>query len=160
MNAVDIFERGHQVVAKAVDGLPDADWETSGVCGVWSVREVVAHLATYEHMLAEALEMLAGADEATPHLDEYRSRQPGYNEDKVAERRGKSPADVWAEYRAAYDRAVTALRQIPAEKLRAVGTIPWFDPQGSIDDLVVRYGFGHKREHATQIMVYRDRIGR
>jgi len=160
MNAVDIFERGHQAVAKAVDGLPDADWETGGVCGVWSVREVVAHLAAYEHMLAEALEMLAGAAGATPHLDEYRAQWPGYNDDKVKERRGMTPAEVWADYRGAHERAVAALPRITAAKLAEVGAIPWYDPQGSIDDLVARLGYGHKREHAAQIGVYRDRLGR
>lgn len=160
MNAKDILERGHQSVVKATDGLPDADWNVGGVCGVWSVKDVIAHLAGYEHVLAEGLGLFAEDTAATPHLDEYRSQWPTYNDDKVAERRSMRRAVVWAEYVDAHARAATALDHISADKLSAVGTIPWYDPQGSIDDFVARLGFGHKREHAAQIMVYRDHLKR
>jgi hypothetical protein len=160
MNARDILTRGHQSVIKATDGLPHEDWETGGVCGVWSVRDVIAHLAGYEHVLADGLGLFAGTVTATPHLDEYRSQWPAYNDDKVAERRSMGTAVVWAEYVDAHARAATALDRISADKLREVGTIPWYDPQGSIDDLVARLGFGHKREHAAQIAAYRDDIKR
>lgn len=159
MNAKDILERGHQAVIKAADGLPHADWEAGGVCGAWSVKEVIAHLAGYEHVLAEGLGLFS-SEAVTPHLDEYRSQWPTYNDDKVAERRDRRPAEVWAEYRDAHAHAVAALDAISAAKLREVGTVPWYDPQGSIDDFVVRLGFGHKREHAAQIAVYRDLIKR
>jgi uncharacterized protein (TIGR03083 family) len=159
MNAKDILERGHQAVAKALDGLADADWATGGVCGVWSVKDVVAHLAAYEHVMAEGLGLFGGAA-ATPHLDEYRSQWPTYNDDKVAERHGLRPTELWAEYADAHARVAAALERIPTEKLREVGTIPWYGPQESLDDLVARLGFGHKREHAAQIKVYRDRIKR
>ncbi|MGQ9887993.1 MAG: maleylpyruvate isomerase N-terminal domain-containing protein [Aggregatilineales bacterium] len=48
VNANDILKYGHLTVLQAVDGLPPADWETPGVCGVWSVKDIVAHLASYE----------------------------------------------------------------------------------------------------------------
>ncbi len=159
MNAKDILERGHQSVIKATDGLPQADWETGGVCGVWSVREIIAHLAGYEHVLAEGLGLFS-SDDVTPHLDEYRSQWATYNDDKVAERHDRRPSEVWAEYVDAHARAAAVLDAISAAKLREVGTVPWYDPQASIDDFIVRLGFGHKREHAAQIMAYRDRIKR
>jgi hypothetical protein len=33
MNASDILKYGHLTVLRTIDGLPQADWETSGVCG-------------------------------------------------------------------------------------------------------------------------------
>jgi hypothetical protein len=160
MNARDILERGHQVVMRAVDGLPDADWEIGGVCGVWSAKDVVAHLAAYEHVLAEGLGLFSSPGTATPHLDEYRSQWPAYNDDKVSERQAKPSREVLAEYVDAHARTAMALEQIQADKLREVGTAPWYDAQGSIDDFVVRLGYGHKREHADQIGAYRDHVKR
>jgi hypothetical protein len=41
MNAVDILKYGHQTVLRTLDGLPEAQWETGGVCGVWSVKKII-----------------------------------------------------------------------------------------------------------------------
>lgn len=38
MNVLDILKYGHLLVLKNLDGLPEAAWETGGVCGVWSVK--------------------------------------------------------------------------------------------------------------------------
>ena len=55
MNASDILKYGHHTVLRAIDGLPEAEWETGGVCGVWAVKDIIAHLASYEQVLAEVL---------------------------------------------------------------------------------------------------------
>jgi len=44
MNLSDILKYGHQTVLRTVDGLPDKEWERGGVCGVWSVKDIIAHL--------------------------------------------------------------------------------------------------------------------
>ncbi len=48
MNTVDILKNGHLTVLRTVDGLPDHTWEMGGVCGVWSVKDILAHLASFE----------------------------------------------------------------------------------------------------------------
>jgi hypothetical protein len=35
MNAADILKYGHLTVMRSIEGLPETDWETPGVCGVW-----------------------------------------------------------------------------------------------------------------------------
>ena len=42
MNASDILKYGHQKVLQTLDGLPDRDRETTDVCGVGSVKDIVA----------------------------------------------------------------------------------------------------------------------
>ena len=116
---------------KVVDGLPAADWDVGGVCGVWSAKMLMLHLAVYEHVLAEALGLFAGgAPAATPHLDDYKAQTATYNDDKVALRHSKTPTEVLDEYRTAYEAAVALLDRIAPEKLREVGTIPWSTRMG------------------------------
>ncbi len=55
MNARDVLKYGHLTVLRTIDGLPKADWETSGVCGYWSVKDLIAHLASFEHVLVDVL---------------------------------------------------------------------------------------------------------
>jgi hypothetical protein len=40
---------------------------------------------------------------------------------------------------------------LPAETWREAGTIPWFGPGYSLNDLVVYQMYGHKREHDPQL---------
>src|SRR4051794_38346924 len=55
MNAPDVLKYGQLTLLDGLDGLPEADWETPGVCGVWSVRQIIAHLASYEAVIADIL---------------------------------------------------------------------------------------------------------
>jgi hypothetical protein len=40
---------------------------------------------------------------------------------------------------------------IAPERWREVGSIPWYGPEYSLDDLVVYQMYGHKREHDPQL---------
>lgn len=55
MNAVDILKYGQQTVLQTLEGFPEAAVETPGACGTWSVKDIIAHLASYEHALADML---------------------------------------------------------------------------------------------------------
>ena len=48
MNIGDVLRYGDEMVVRAVEGLPDPDWLKPGVCGAWSVKDVIAHLADTE----------------------------------------------------------------------------------------------------------------
>ncbi|HXV85861.1 MAG TPA: DinB family protein [Gemmatimonadales bacterium] len=154
MNLNDILKYGHQTVLDTVEGLPDADWERSGVCGVWSVKDIIAHLASFEHVLVDVLNSL-GPGGPTPHLERF--GQEKFNDDEVAKRKGKTPAQVMAEYRETQARTMELAGRISAELARKPGTLPWYGAEYSLDDFVVYTYYGHKREHCAQIKLYRKR---
>lgn len=85
MNARDNLKYGHLTVLRTIEGLPEAEWETPGVCGVWSVREIIAHLASFEHVLVDVLaSSLDGGP--TPYLDRYTGESIHFNDSEVARR--------------------------------------------------------------------------
>jgi hypothetical protein len=157
MNAGDILEYGHGTILQSVDGLPDAAWETGGVCGVWSTREIVAHLASYEQLLVEVLSGFTGGG-PTPYLEMWCEPGMGFNDKQVALRKDASPADVRAEYTGAHERVRARVAEIPADTFRRTGTLPWYGAEYSLDDFIVYTYYGHKREHAAQIAAFRDRL--
>ena len=55
MELADALSRGHEAVINVIDEIPEADRDTPGVVGEWSVREIIAHLASHEEVLAEIL---------------------------------------------------------------------------------------------------------
>ena len=131
MNADDVFRYGHLTVLGVVDGFPDAHWETPGVCGMWSTKDVIAHLASYELATGDAFAGILG-EEATETL---------------------------AEYTRAHERAAEMLARIPLEQRRAAGVLPWYGTEYDLEDLITYMSYGHKREHSAQIAECRNRLG-
>jgi hypothetical protein len=80
--------------------------------------------------------------------------------DKVALRKHHAVADIVAEYKDAWARTMELITQIPPQTRREPGTIPWYGAEYALDDLLVYMYYGHKREHAAQIAVFRDQLMR
>jgi hypothetical protein len=160
MNASDILMYGDRTLTRALEGIPQSEWETGGVCGVWSVKEILAHLTVFEHLAAEVLSRFVEgeAGRPTPYIDRRESSGESFNDDTVAEFSGRSGSDVLAEYQETHRRVMSLIGQIPAETLRQVGTIPFYGEEYSLDDYLVYTQYGHKREHSAQINVFRDKL--
>jgi hypothetical protein len=51
MNAADILTYRHRTVLHTIADLPAEAWEMPGACGVWSCKDIIAHVASFEHVL-------------------------------------------------------------------------------------------------------------
>lgn len=159
MNAVDILKYGHFTVLGSLKELPEVDWETPGVCGFWSVKQIMAHLASYETVLVDILNRLSGPC-ATPALDRFTSNYVGFNDDEVTARQHQSGPETLAEYIAAQELTMTLMTNVPLAKRRENGILAWYGAEYDLEDFLVYTFYGHKREHCAQIAVFRDQIGR
>jgi hypothetical protein len=160
MNAVDVLKYGHQTVLRTLDSLPTSEWETPGVCGYWSVKDIIAHLGSYEYVLVDVLTTFLDGG-PTPYLDNYCGVGPlQFNDDEVALRHDKSIADVLAEYNDTHAQTMALAARIPAETYRQVGTLPWYGSEYDLDDFIAYAYYGHKREHSAQIAVFCDQLAR
>ena len=157
MNTSDVLKYGHQTVLQTVEGLPYAEWDTPGVCGVWSVRQIIAHLASFEHLLVDVLHSLLD-DEPTPTLEKFQQSIAAFSDAEVAARQDKIAAEIWAEYNDTYAQAAHLLSRVPVEARAVNGLLPWYGQGYSLDDFIVYTFYGHKREHCAQIMVFRDQL--
>lgn len=158
MNAIDILANGHQIVVAAVDGLDDVDWQRPGACGHWSIKDIIAHLASFECVLVELLGTMLPESGATPTLDRFIQDFENFNDDEVIRRQARSVAEIWAEYESAHRLAMNLLAQIPTDAQRVTGLLPWYGDQYSLEDFLVYTYYGHKREHCAQIIAFRDRL--
>ena len=157
MNSMDVLRYGHQTVLQNVEVLPDSDWLTPGACGVWSVKDIIAHLASFEVVLAELLESLSLVDEVpTPALDRFISDNVGFNDLEVNARAALSREAVWAEYESACHKTIDLIAEVPVAQRRQNGALPWYGMEYDLEDFIVYTFYGHKREHAAQIAFYRD----
>ena len=159
MNGKDILKYGNLTVLKAVDGVPHDAWDTPGVTGYWSVKNIVSHLASFEWMLADLLTMLAGTDGETPTLDMYINEIARFNDVQVDEMRvGQTRHEALEEYKAAFARSSELFTRFPEERLRQDGILPWYGAEYDLEDFLVYTFYGHKREHSSQIDHFRDDV--
>ena len=157
MNARDILKYGQQTVLQTLHSLPEASWETPGACGVWSVKDIIAHLTSYERILVDILTTFTGGD-ATPVLNSFIELGSQFNDIEVSRRTAKTIQDVLAEFNDTHLQVMSLLVNIPSETLRQSGTLPWYGREYALDDVLVYMYYGHKREHSAQIATFRDRL--
>ena len=159
MNSNDVLLYGHGTVLEAVEGLPEEDWLIPGACGVWSVKDIIAHLASFEVVLVDVLRSLTGG-EPSPLLRQFVEAFEEFNDRQVELRRHKPVEAVMREYNDAYAQASALLAEIEPELRRRNGVIPWYGDTYDLDDFIVYTFYGHKREHGAQINAFRDRLSK
>jgi hypothetical protein len=157
MDAKTILFYGQETILKTLDGLPDKDYETAGVCGVWSVRNIMAHLASYEYMLVDVLNSVMGSSDL-PTLSKMAEGTERFNEIVQEEYRDKSLAEIMDNFKNTYQQTMALAEKIPADLWAKNGTLPWYGDTYSLDDFIVYTFYGHKREHSAQIAVFRDSL--
>jgi hypothetical protein len=159
VNALDVLKYGHQTVLQSLDGFPDEAWERSGACGEWSVKDIIAHLASFERVLAEVLAEFGNGGESTPYLTKFVEMSAQFNDSEVALRKEQAVGEVLHEYTATNAQVVSLAERIPPETFRQTGTLPWYGVDYALDDFIVYAFYGHKREHSAQIATFRDQLG-
>ena len=158
MNTLDILKYGHLTLVGSLEKVTFENWETGGVCGVWSVKDIVAHLASYEQWHIEVLNEIPGINALTPIMESRTEHGDRFNDVEVKRRRGFSPQDVLGEYKNSQTEMMALARQVPGSKLVEIGTLPWYGEAYCLNDFVVYTSYGHKREHSAQVNVYRDQL--
>ncbi|HYM81985.1 MAG TPA: DinB family protein [Candidatus Limnocylindria bacterium] len=158
MDASAVVHYGHQHLLRALEGLAPESWTVVGVTTRWSPRELIAHLTSYERLLADVIRAVLGAGD-TRTLDRMRQDAKGFNAAEVRARAELTPEQVLAEYRTANEEVVELLARLTPEQMSAKGTLPWYGAEYSLDDFIVYANYGHKREHAAQIQAFqRSRV--
>ncbi|MBA2469425.1 MAG: maleylpyruvate isomerase N-terminal domain-containing protein [Chloroflexia bacterium] len=155
MNAMDVVRFGHLTLLGTLEPSAMDVIDRPGACGNWSVKDIVAHLGSYELVLIGILDEVSG-DGSSTILDQYRDLGPEFNDAEVIKRRDQDFDGVLNELNRAHGTVLERLSTFTPERLGFGGTIPWYGDEYSLDDLLVYMYYGHKREHAAQIAVFRE----
>lgn len=158
MNTVDILKYGHYTVMGAIDGLEEAHWQTAGVCGVWSLKDIIAHLASYELFLIEILHSLLDTSTPTPLLEVMVQGPQVFNDIELGKRSEHSMKTVLDEYVSNYEQTPDLINKIPKSVQNQNGVLAWYGADYDLQDFIVYTFYGHKREHSAQINIFRDTL--
>jgi hypothetical protein len=133
---------------RALVGLDDAAMRRQW-CGVWGVREILAHIAGWHREMIPVLERLARSERPIPEGVSYEDFD-AWNARHVIVRRGLTVAGIRAELDASHRDFVAAARTIPDSR---------FAPDKTATRVVDLNGPHHYRDHAAQIRAWRRRAG-
>jgi DinB superfamily len=147
VNTVDVLMYGQRTIRSTIDRFQADDWGRIAL-GVWTAKDLLGHLGAFEVRFAD---VLAGFVGAPPESDLMAADRGTFNDDQAAIRRDWPIDRVRAEFLDANERVMRHAAAITPETWREVGTIPWYGPEYSLDDLVVYQMYGHKREHDPQL---------
>ena len=155
MNAAEVLDNSHLMIIQAVDNLPELEWDIPNACGVWSVKDIIAHLTSYEHVLVDIFNTFLG-HEPTDYIYKFIHNGAQFNDEEVEKRKYDLAFQVLGEYNDAQVEAVSLLAQIPAEKVAQPGTMPWYGLQRCLADVISIF-YDHACEHCAQISAFRSK---
>lgn len=153
MDAVTVLDESHALLLQSVDDLPEAEWGIAGVCGEWSVREIVAHLTSYERLLLDVMRSLQG-QEPTSYMRIFRDNGEAFNSFAVDSRKYMTAQQILNEYQEAQAKTTSLLALIPPEQRRCTGTLSWLNADCCLADFI-NMMCEHSAEHHDQIIKFR-----
>jgi hypothetical protein len=147
MNAIDVLMYGQRTILATMSRYRPDDWDRIAL-GVWTAKDLLGHLGAFEVRFAD---ILAQFVDAPPTSDLMSADPRTFNDDQAAIRKDWTIEQVTQEFLDANARVMTHAAAITPERWREVGTIPWYGPEYSLDDLLVYQMYAHKREHDPQL---------
>jgi uncharacterized damage-inducible protein DinB len=137
----------------ALAGLSDARMLEAGVVGVWSVKDLLGHMAYWAHEAAKNTELVkAGRQDRIVRPDTAKALDR-WNAREQRLRAGRPLAEVRYELEESHQRALAALADLPEEKLSLN-----LDG-GTFLELYALDTHDHYREHTDHILAWRKRLG-
>jgi hypothetical protein len=147
VNPLDMMMYGQRTIDGLIDRLRPDDWSTIAL-GVWTSKDLVGHLGAFEVRFSEVMALFASE---TPATNLRSMPSASFNDDQAAIRREWPVDRVVAELRDAHRLTMELAARLPGEVWSTVGTIPWYGPEYSLDEMLVYTMYGHKREHGPQL---------
>ena len=138
------LEQEWQAFLKSVEGLPESVLLEAGVCGEWSIRDLMAHVPTWEEETLKALPLILEG-KRTPKYSTLYGGIDAFNALQHTRKKSLSLAQVKKELKSTHQRLAAFLANLPETA---------FTPR-----LVRRLGidtYRHYREHREQIEGWRE----
>ena len=156
MAVAEQLENAHLLVISTVDNLPELEWDMPMSEGGWTVKDSIAHLASYELILKDVLRTFADDASETPYLARYLHSNDDLRREEVSARSSHTAQQVIDEYQEVQTDTTGLLARISAETLEKKGTLSWYGEDRSLSDLI-RSISAHIQRHCDEITEFRNR---
>lgn len=139
----------------ALDGLTPEQMRRSGAVGIWSVKDVLAHLTAWESELVTALnDAQRGSKPAIVDIDEIDE----WNEEQYHASVRRSLEAVLDDFEAVYRALWRVVEGFNERKLTDNRVYSWMEGE-PLSYLIAENAYLHEQEHAEEIREWREAEG-
>ncbi|VAW43489.1 hypothetical protein MNBD_CHLOROFLEXI01-2379 [hydrothermal vent metagenome] len=136
----------HKEFVSLLSLLPESDWSSKPVCGVWTMKDLIGHLDAWARVGGMALtQTFAGQ---TPIIEPITDFE-GWNMTEAAKRADLPWETVWEAYETSHQALIAGLDELSQEQLAVEFKTPW----GANNSLFRWFTIWplHEREHAIDV---------
>ncbi len=133
----------------ASDLVPEAERDSQRVCGEWTLKDLLGHIADWERFGAEGLRLMALGQ--SPEVEPVEDID-AWNLAHVRARQEQPWELVWAELHTMRQSLLTVLEEMGGGELAQRFPFPW-GPEGTPYQWVTVF-FAHDREHAADVQAW------
>jgi hypothetical protein len=145
--AIKQVEDGFAQLQEAVNGLDDRAISTV-MYGEWSIKDILAHIAGWQHESAAMLERMARGERPAPEGTDY-SDPDAWNAKFAAAMKPQNASTVLADLQQSFATYIRAARSIPEDR---------FGEGKTVNRILDGNGSGHYKEHLPAIKEYRSSL--
>ena len=144
------LDKAWAAIKESYAGLPDAQLTQPGVMGDWSVKDILAHVTTWEQESLKYLPLIIQGGRPPRYSTKYGGID-AFNAQMREQKRGLSLADVLRQLDETHRRLIDYVQSAPEEQIRQETR---FRRRLRFDT------YRHYQEHASVIWEWRERTSR
>lgn len=154
---LDALEDTREQFLDCIEGLSENEMQLPGVVGEWSVKDIIAHLSSWE---AELVKLLWQAAQGLPPTTAFFT-QSSVDETNAAWQKTMKdrPLDkVLADFAAVRKQTIRRLEAFSDDQLNNPRRYTW-QRQTPLWEWIANNTFSHEAEHMQQIQLWRSKLG-
>ena len=125
---LDNISAGHEMLAKVLAPLNEAQMTAAGVTGDWSIKDVLVHVAAWQERLLAQLQATTRGDEPIiSALDISGEGMDRLNEQFYQENKARSVNEVLSDFQSTHTHLLAAVQAMTGEDLTDPHRFAWTD---------------------------------
>ncbi len=149
-NLTDSLNQERAVLIDAIKDLPDDFLERKGVIGEWSIKNVLAHLVSWERAVTDFLPERIATGVRPAIFAVISDDEDGWNAKQVASREHLTVREQFDELQQSRQALLQVLRATGEETLNREH--PWPEWKGTVAAYVLDSVGGHESEHREAVL--------
>ncbi|MBN1565021.1 MAG: ClbS/DfsB family four-helix bundle protein [Anaerolineae bacterium] len=142
---------------QAIDGLSDDHMLRPGVVGIWSIKDVLGHLVSWEAELVTALARLEQHKQHPPRIVEIEDIDE-WNAEQYSQNAPRPLANILEDFAGVHRHLIQAIDDLDDRVLDDNRRFPWMEGE-PLSYLIAENAIWHEEEHADEIRQWRDEAG-
>jgi hypothetical protein len=149
---LDNLQRGYAALETVLTPLNEDQMTRTGVNSDWSIKDILAHIATWQQVLVERLQAVTRGEKPTTllDLDVTEEEIDRLNAQFYEENKARSLAEVLTDFRTSYQHIVEIVQALSDEDLTDLHRFAWMGGE-PLWQLIPSETYKHYSDHRESI---------